>query len=177
MGTDERFAASQTFVAVFGQANQPFWGGGLQVVLRDRVWVELAASQVKKSGHRAFRTNGQNFDLGIPLSMTMTPFEVTGGLRFHRWTRLVPYVGGGYTSYRYRESSDFADAEENLDTRRGGPALTGGVEFRLHRWFGVGFDAQYTHVPGIFGNGGVSREAGETDLGGIGLRLKFIVGQ
>ena len=55
--------------------------------------------------------------------------------------------------------------------------VNGGVEFRVHKWIGLSVDAQYTHVPDILGQGGVSKEAGETDLGGIAARFKVIVGR
>jgi hypothetical protein len=38
-------------------------------------------------------------------------------------------------------------------------------------------DVQYSHVPGILGTGGVSQQAGETDLGGVAARLKLVVGR
>ena len=82
MITEQRFAAVNTFDAVFGHRVEPFWGGGAQVVFRDGVYVDLALSRFRKSGQRAFRFNGQNFRLGIPLTATITPFEMTGGYRF-----------------------------------------------------------------------------------------------
>jgi hypothetical protein len=53
----------------------------------------------------------------------------------------------------------------------------GGVEIRLHRWVGVAVDAQYTHITGILGAGGVSKDAGESDLGGIAGRFKVLIGR
>ena len=51
------------------------------------------------------------------------------------------------------------------------------MEFRVQKWIGVAVDAQYTHVPGILGTGGVSKDAGETDLGGIAARFKVLIGR
>ena len=42
---------------------------------------------------------------------------------------------------------------------------------------GLSVDAQYTHVPGIIGAGGISKEAGETDLGGMAARFKVLIGR
>jgi opacity protein-like surface antigen len=172
VGTAEAFAATNTFEAAFGRSLQPFFGGGVQVVFADRFFVEAGASRFKKDGERAFRYNGQTFRLGLPLTATMTPFEITGGYRFHfgRMPRIVPYAAGGFGSYSYKESSPSSDPSENVDTRHSGFVLNGGVEFRLHRWVGVGVDAQYTHIPGILGTG-------ENDLGGIAGRVKFVVGR
>ena len=41
----------------------------------------------------------------------------------------------------------------------------------------MGAELEYSHVPGILGTGGVSQQAGESDLGGVSARLKLIVGR
>jgi len=64
---DQRFAAKTTFDAVFGSAVAPFWGGGVDVVLRDRYFVDLTVSRMSAEGQRAFVSNGAPFRLGIPL--------------------------------------------------------------------------------------------------------------
>ena len=177
--TEESFNAIDTFTSVFGRTYQPFWGGGLQVTADDRYYVELTASRFRKSGDRVFRNAGQTFHLGIPLTATLTPFEIVGGYRFHSARRpwLVPYVGAGVGRYAYRETSQFAAAGEDLDTSHAGFVVHGGGEFRLNRWAGIGTDVQFTHVPGIFGRGGISQDAGEDDLGGFAARVKFVVGR
>ena len=77
----------------------------------------------------------------------------------------------------YKETSGFTDASESVDTRKPGFLANVCVEFRLHRWVGVAIDAQYTHVPGIIGDGGISKEANEKDLGGIAARFRLVVGR
>jgi hypothetical protein len=37
-------------------------------------------------------------------------------------------------------------------------------------------DVQYTTVPGILGEGGISQELGEDDLGGVAVRFRFVLG-
>jgi hypothetical protein len=177
--TAESFNAIDTFDSVFGRTYQPFYGGGLQVTFDDRYYVELSASRFRKDGDRVFRNAGQTFHIGIPLTATLTPFEVVGGYRFHSTKRpwLVPYVGAGVGRYSYKETSQFAVAGEDLDTRHAGFVAHGGAEFRLSRWVGLGTDVQFTHVPGIFGKGGISQDTGEDDLGGFAARLKFVVGK
>jgi opacity protein-like surface antigen len=187
MISEQRFAAEETFKAVFGQSNQVFWGGGLNVTQDDQFYLELSASRFEKTGQRAFRNNGQSFGLGIPLTATLTPFEVTAGYRFHRQpssrsriarpSRFIPYLGGGVGLYQYKETSDFANDDENVDTRHAGLIVEGGIEVRLHRWFGLAGDVRFTHVPGILGAGGISQDAGESDLGGIAGRIKLVVGR
>ena len=184
VGTLESFAAVDTFTAVFGRSYQPFLGGGVQVVVQDRYFVELTASRFERTGQRAFISGGKTFQLGIPSKTTITPFEVTGGYRFRLSPRIRPYGAAGVGVYLYKEESDFADQTApppargvDLDTRHVGFVLNGGVEFRAHRWVGVGADVQYTHVPGILGTGAVSQQAGENDLGGIAGRVKLILGR
>jgi opacity protein-like surface antigen len=177
LATTEQIAAEQTFDAVFGQSRQPFWGGGVQVVLRSGVYVEIGASRFHKTGQRAVVFNGQTFPLAIPLTATITPFEVTGGYRFRLWPMVIPYAGIGISRYAYVETSEFAAAADNVDTAHVGYLLVGGAEFRVHRWVGVGVDVQYTRVTGILGGGGISGELGENNLGGTALRLKVMVGR
>jgi outer membrane protein W len=175
MVTDQSFAAADSFEAAFSKTVFPFFGGGVQVVVHDRFFAELSASRFRQNGERAYRS----VKLGIPLVATITPFEITGGYRFRlrQLPRLRPYVAAGFGSYGYTETSTFADPGEDVDTRHSGFVLNGGAEFRLHRWIGLGADVQYSHVPGILGQGGVSQQAGETDLGGVAARFKLVVGR
>jgi hypothetical protein len=179
MFTEQQFAASQTFEATFGEARQVFWGGGLSLVQDDGYYLDLTASRFKQTGTRAFFFNGSAFSTNIPQTVTITPFELTAGYRFRRRSRIIPSVGGGIGLYRYKQVSDFSSDEENLDRQHVGAAIEGGLEFRLHRWFGVAADVHYTYVPGILGEdpAAFSTAAGEKDLGGIAARIKVIVGK
>jgi hypothetical protein len=177
--TDQSFAAVDTFDAAFGKTYFPFFGGGGQVVFKGTYFVEITASRFQENGERSYFSGGKAFKLGIPLTATITPIEVTGGYRFRLPTlpRVRPYVAAGFGSYGYQETSSFADAGDNVDTRHAGFVVNGGAEFRLHRWVGVAVDVQYTHIPGILGTGGVSQQTGESDLGGVAARFKAIVGR
>jgi opacity protein-like surface antigen len=177
MASEQSFTAIDTFTGVFGRSYGPFFGGGADVTLAEHFYVELAVSRFKQTGQRAFRNAGQVFRLGIPLTATVTPVEVTGGYRFHLSSHIVPYVGVGFGSYGYKETSDFADAGDNVDTRHSGFVVNAGAEFRLYRWVAVGADAHYTRVSGILGQAGISKDAGENDLGGVAARVKVIVGR
>jgi hypothetical protein len=179
LATDQSFAAIDTFDAVFGKTYFPFFGGGGQVVFHGTFFAEVSASRFQQNGERAYLSGGKAFPLGVPLTATVTPFEVTGGYRFRlpSLPRVRPYAAAGFGSYGYKETSSFANPGEDLDTRHAGFLVNGGAEFRLHRWIGVAVDVQYTHVPGILGNGGVSQQAGESDLGGVAARFKAIVGR
>jgi opacity protein-like surface antigen len=171
----QRFSARKTFETVFGKSVQPFWGGGLDVAFRNGFFVDVTASRFKKIGERAFFSEGQGYRLGIPLTVTVTPLEVTAGQRTQITARVFPYVGFGVGWYRYQESSQFDDGP--FEEGHVGYLIAAGVEIRLSRWVALAGDAQYTRVSGIIGTGGVSEQAGESDLGGIAGRLRVIVGR
>ena len=179
MATEQSFAASDTFEAAFGKTYFPFFGGGVQVVVKDGFFVEITASRFRRTGERAYLSGGKAFKLGIPLTATITPLEVGAGYRFRlpQLPRVRPYAAIGYGTYAYTETSDFAQAGDDVDTHHSGYVVNGGAEFRLHTWLGLAFDAQYSRVPGILGNGGVSQQAGESDLGGVAARFKLVVGR
>jgi hypothetical protein len=179
MATEQSFAAVDTFDAAFGKSYFPFFGGGVQVVFHDAFVVELGASHFEQTGQRAYLSGGKAFQLGIPLTASITPFEITGGYRFklRQLPRVRPYAAAGFGSYSYKETSSFSDPGEDLDTRHAGFVVNGGAEFRLHRWVGLDVDVQYSHVPGILGTAGVSQQAGESNLGGVAARFKLVVGR
>jgi hypothetical protein len=176
--TEQSFAAKTTVEAAFGSSTQPFFGGGLQVASPNGLYIEFGITRFQKTGQRAFISNGQTYPLGIPLKATVTPIEFSVGYRFGaKSSKVIPYVAGGIGRYAYREESDFSGDGDNIDTHHVGYLATGGVEFRVQKWIGVAVDANYTHVPGILGTGGVSKDAGETDLGGIAARFKLLIGR
>jgi opacity protein-like surface antigen len=179
MASEESFIAIDTFNATFGRTVFPFFGGGVQVVVNDGFFVELTASRFRQVGERAYLSGGRSFTLGIPLTATLTPLEISGGYRFRlrHAPRVRPYVAIGVGSYGYQETSDFAQPGDDVDTRHTGYVANGGIEVRLHSWVGLAVDVQYSQIKGILGTGGVSQQAGESDLGGVAARLKLVVGR
>jgi hypothetical protein len=175
----QRSAAPETFDAVFGTTLQPFLGGGAQLAFANGLYTEVAISRFRKAGERAFLLDGESFKLGIPLEATIIPIEITGGYRFGaEWSSLVvPYVGVGLAAYRYTETADFAEAGDDINLRGTGYLAVGGAEFRLHRWVVASADVQYTRVAGILGQGGVSEQAGEDNLGGVSARFRVMIGR
>jgi hypothetical protein len=171
----ERFTASETFETIFGQSVQPFWGGGIELVDTSGFYLDFTFSRFKKTGERAFFFEGDGFGLSTPLTVTIIPIEVTAGFRFNPASRVIPYAGGGIGSYGYEEVSDFDP--EPFEDRHVGYLAVGGVDFRISRWFGVSADVQYTYVPDIIGSGGVSQDAGESDLGGVAARFRVLFGR
>jgi len=178
--TEQRFAASETFEAVFEKSVLPYWGGGAQVAFSNGLYFEGTLSYFSREGSRAFAFEGVAFPLGIPLQASIMPIEVSAGFRFGaEWSgRIIPYIGAGYGSYSYKESSDFdVDGSGDVSEHGNGFLVVGGAEIRIHPWVVVSADAQYTHVGGILGTGGISQALGEDDLGGIAARFRIIIGR
>lgn len=172
--------ASQTFDAILDDGQRPIVGGGLRVVIPGGPYLEVGAWRFQQDGQRAFvGDDRQVFRLGIPTTIRMTPLEVTGGWRFLGLLgrRVTPYLGGGVTSLRYEETSDFAADGEDVSERHTGFHLTGGAEVRLARWVAVTGDVVWTSISGAIGTGGVSEVFGEDNLGGTSVRLRLILGR
>jgi hypothetical protein len=174
LGSFQRMAASETFEAALDSAVQPFWGAGGEVVIGDRIYVDVTLSRFNRTGERAFVFNGQTFPLGVPMTARITPLELVGGVRFGKLAAVVPYAGGGVGWYGYTEQSSGSDPSENVDVSHAGYVVQGGAEFAIQRWLAVAGDVQYTHVPGVLGAGGISAQLGEQDLGGIAVRARLV---
>jgi hypothetical protein len=174
------FAASKSFEAVLGASTGTVFGGGVEVILPQRVFLSVRASRFQKDGERVFVFDGRTFGLGIDTTVRVTPVEITAGYRFgpRRW-RVVPYAGGGIGWHRYEETSAFAEDDENVNETHRGYHIVGGAEFRVLRWLGVGGEAQWTTVRDALGQNPNSASAAftETDLGGAVFRVKVIVGR
>jgi opacity protein-like surface antigen len=174
------FTASESFTAVLGSASGVVFGGGAEVVLRSKIFAAIDVSRFTKDGERVFIFNGERFPLGIDTTVTVTPVLLTAGYRFGaRRTALVPFVGGGVGWHRYEETSEFADDDDNVTETHVGYHVVGGVEYRLARLFAVAGGVQWATVPDGLGQtpSSVSAAFDETDLGGVTLRVRFVVGR
>jgi opacity protein-like surface antigen len=178
-GGIDRLTASRGFNAVLGKDSAPVFGGGVEIVsdaARAGWFVRVGAWRLKEKGERAVRLENQTFRLGIPLTVTITPVEASAGYRFplSRKKTWAPYVGAGISSHGYKETSEFAEADENFDKWFTGYQVFGGLEYRLGRQLGVAGEVQYTAVPNAIGAGGMSAEFSEDDLGGIIFRARVL---
>lgn len=177
-GAAQKFAATQTFNATLGKDSGTFWGGGLELVLRNGIFVDAEISTFKKTGQRADDLGGQIFELGIPETISITPIDVMAGYRLRLGeSRFTPYAEAGATSYHYKESSPFLNASEDLNLSKTGIIFAAGVEVRLLRMLSVSGDVSGARVTGILGSGGVSQQAGENNLGGLAGRVRIIFGR
>jgi opacity protein-like surface antigen len=177
------FSAADTFNATLGSSMGVFIGGGGEVVLPSRFFVNVHVSHFAKSGERVFvDDDGEVFPLGIDMKVGITPIEFSAGYRFQprgRTRNMTPYVGGGIGWHRYSETSDFADSGEDVSATLTGYHALGGVEFRMRRPFALAGEAQWTTVPDAFGTGlgSASEVLDESNLGGISLRVRFVIGR
>jgi hypothetical protein len=176
-----RFAAGETFDATLGSPSGVFFGGGVEVVLPQQWFVGLRLSHFGKSGERVFVQDDEVFPLGIDLKVGITPIEVSAGYRFRargRDRNVIPYLGGGLGWHRYTETSDFADEGENVSETFTGYHILGGAEYRLGRTFAIAGEAQWTTIPdALSGLGSAGDAFGESNLGGFGFRVRFVVGR
>lgn len=179
MAANMSFTASDSFEAVLDRSSGPIYGAGGQLLLPWNIFVEIGAWRFKQNGQRVFiGPNSEVFKIGIPVDVTVTPVEVTAGYRFTQVARrLIPYAGVGYSSYRYKETSSFAEPAENVDERFGGYHAQVGVEFHGWRWISVGGEASFSSIASALGEAGVSKHYNEDNLGGTSIRLKISVGR
>lgn len=174
------FAAKDSFEATLGSATGVVFGGGAEVVLPQRIFFGVRVSRFTAEGERVFVHNDQTFPLGIPMTVTLTPVQITGGLRFGRpRSPLVPFVGGGVGWYRYEETSEFAESSDNASESFTGYHVGGGVEYRVSRLLGIAGEAQWATVANALGQHptSVGTAFGEDNLGGVTVRVKVVVGR
>lgn len=170
--------ARDSFTAILGRASGIVFGGGVEAALRNGLFVRGDVSRFAGDGARVIIENGEPVSLGIPLTLTLTPIEISGG---YRWRpirlgqrgalRLAPYVAGGAGVVRYRESSDDDHPEELVEASFTSYHMLAGVDVPIGSRVTGGVEYQRRWVPGGLGEGGVSLAYGETDLGGGTLRM------
>lgn len=172
-------AAEKTFEAVAGTRRRSSFGGGVQVTdIWKGVFADVSASRLSLSGQRVFVDGGRVFKLGIPLEVTMRPFDVAGGWRLRLLRgRILPYAGAGMTLLRYEERSDFAGSGEDVSETKAGPLVLAGVDARIWRFVSAGGDLRWRRVRKILGEGGVSDLFDEDDVGGVGASLRISIGR
>jgi opacity protein-like surface antigen len=170
-----QFAARNSFEAVLGQPGGGFLGGGAEMRLGTGFFLNGSAERFTKTGQGVFVANGEVFKLGTPDTITMMPIALTAGWRFAH-EHVTPYVGAGVGRVFYKEALAFGDAGEDVDTRSNSYHALGGVEFR-NNWVATAFEVHYSRVPNALGAAGASAAFGESNLGGLGGRIKILVGR
>ena len=173
-----KFTADDSFDAIVGESSGPIFGGGVRIS-EGGFFVDVGAWRYAAEGERAFVYGGEVFPLGIPVDVTVTPIEISGGWRFRlrKMPKLTPYAAGGLTLMKYQETSEFSTGDDDVDETFNGFHLIGGAEYKITRWLGVAGEASWTTVPDSIGEAGVSEAFNETDLGGTTFRFKITIGR
>jgi opacity protein-like surface antigen len=174
---DVRLDAAQTFEAVSETSHAQVFGGGVQVTNLWRfVFVDVAVSSMTIDGERVFIDNGAVQRLGIPIEVGMLYVDVGAGWRYVR-DRLSPYVGGGFSRLRYRETSGFSLPGEDVKESGTGPLFLAGVDFALTRWVRIGIELRYRRILGVLGSAGASAKFDEDSAGGVSTALRVSIGR
>jgi hypothetical protein len=100
---------------------------------------------------------------------------MTFGYKFGRSDTARPYAGGGYGLYMFKEQADFARPGDDFSQNFGGFHILGGADLFRQRRISAAVEARYAWVRDALGEGGVSKEFGESDLGGFALKAKVVV--
>jgi len=171
------FSARDSFEAILGSALGGVFGGGGQLALGNGLFAQVGIDRFRKTGSRALVSGEQIFRLGIPHVITVTPIQATVGYRIPGAHRTIPYVGGGIGWHAFEETSpDFQGAGDVSDSAIGYHVL-GGAEYRIAGWMWLAGEVQWTAVPNVLGEHGVSAVFEEDDLGGATFRFKVLLGR
>ena len=174
------FTAAESFDAIVGSPSGTIFGGGVRIGLPfQMLFVDAGAWRYRGDGERVFVANDEIFRLGIPVTIAVTPIEISAGraFRVRRVPKLTPYAAGGLTVLRYHETSAVSTASEEPNDTFTGYHAFGGAEYKITRWFGLAGEASWSTVPDAIGESGVSAAFNETDLGGATVRIKVTIGR
>ena len=181
----QSFTAKDSFKAVLDSSSGGVFGGGGGVLLGRNLFVDVSVSRFAADGTRVFVTDsGEIIDLGIATEVTVMPIDVSIGWRVEGKPsfspsgkprlRPVPFFGGGFGFQQYRETSDFASGDDDVDETKGSYHLLGGIELPFSTHLGAVADVMYRWVPDAIGEGGVSAHYDETHLGGPQVRVRVV---
>lgn len=76
------FSANESFEAVLGSAGGAVFGGGVTVSHRSGYFGRVGIERFSADGERVYVFGGEVFPMGIPLSVSITPIDISGGYRF-----------------------------------------------------------------------------------------------
>ena len=163
--------------AIFDRNSAGSIGGGLRVVLPKGLFADVRVGRLQMTGERTFLFEGQSYPLGVADTLTVIPIQVSVAVRTGRLgARAVPYMGGGAGWYRASEQSAFSGPGETAERTTPGIHLMGGADVRLWRRFGLGGEVQWSHVPDGLAGTGVAASLQDTNLGGVSVRMRLLVG-
>lgn len=184
-------AATDTFDTVFGEHSARHWmvGGEITNIWR-MLFVQASFSRTEWSGERVFVAGSDVVRLGLPVAATVSPIDVSLGLRFSGKPpvpnpgkkpklrrRPVPYLGGGIGTLSYTETSPFAQGGDDVSVRVTTFHVMGGLDVPLLRLLHLGVDARYRFARNVFEETGVAGVVGDTDLNGPSFGARLVLGR
>jgi len=174
----QKMTSADTFDAVMGKSSLYGFGGGLEA--RDvwrQLFLRLSLSRMSKTGERVFVFENQVYGLGIPLKVSMTPIELSVGVRSAPMTSngLVSYVGAGALFMRYKES-DTDDPGAAISETYNGFVLLFGVDVPVWKTVAAGAEIDWRRV-NVSNPGGALDAFGEKSLGGLTFRVMASIGK
>lgn len=173
----EIFDAFDSFHAIFDRNSAASLGGGLRVVLPWGLLADVRASRLRMTGERTFLFEGQSYRLGVADTLTVIPIQASLAVRAGRpGSRAVPYVGGGVGWYRAREQAAFSEPGETARRTTPGVHVMGGADVRVWKRFGLGGEVEWSQVSGGLAGTGVATSLEDTNLGGVSVRMRVLVG-
>jgi opacity protein-like surface antigen len=170
------FSARDSFETILGRELGTVYGAGGQVVFPNGGFLQGSVERFRKTGSRVLVSGTQIFALQIPDTVTVMPVQVTAGFRDRKYHPAVPYVGVGLGWTTLKEESPSLTAAQEASDGHFSYHILGGAEFPLTSWLALAGEIQWTSVPKVLGNTGVSAVFKEDDLGGTAFRFKLILG-
>jgi opacity protein-like surface antigen len=170
-----RFTAERTFDAVLGSSLGPWFGGGVRYGRRTGIFIDGSVEHFRSTGERVFVDDGTVFSLGVEDTVYITPLMASGGYRLGIG-RAVAYGGAGVGAYLFRETSAFADDDENVSQTNAAYRGLAGIEWPFSPRYALDVEVQYTSVPDAL-SGGAAAALQESNLGGIHLVARIVFGR
>jgi hypothetical protein len=170
LGAFEPINSADSYDAVFGEP-MPQLGLQVEAAIRGRWLLALAVDHGEVDGERVLLTDPPQ-GTGVPVTLTVTPVQLTAGVLFRPAPRWRAGLGVGPTLLLWEDESA---GESRSRTDTGGHVLLGlrralGSPGGPERW-SLGGELRYSSVPDAIGQGGVSEFFGEDDLGGLAVQL------
>jgi hypothetical protein len=174
--------ARDSFTAILGSSSGQVFGAGAELALRNGLFVRADVSYFRDEGERVEMIDGEIVPLGIPVTLSLTPIEFSGGYRFSPITfgrrgqlRLVPFAGAGAGVVRFSEQTDDSHPDEASSERFASYHVLIGLDVPLGRRVAIGTELTRRWVRDGLGSGGISEAFGETDLGGTTMLTRVRV--
>ena len=153
----QTFTASQSFKAIFGSSTGFFYGGGVDMTFEPHPVAERRRHALPEDGRAGVRVERRVVSAGRRRARVDHAHHVQRRRIGSAQKGFTPYVGGGAGAVVYRETSDFANADENVSKTGTAFQVLGGVELPLGQHLSAAVEGQYQGVTGILGDTGVSQ--------------------